>query len=127
MLNSNLKAIEEKIVELTHRLQSAYIVPVNQENLNSIKKCIAGLLVDATEYVNKTHPGMTPWQKDHVVEAINALYWGWLNLALTEIELLIIDPSTVAPENKYKDEVVKLSYDELISHVSNIKDLLEKK
>ena len=97
-----LQAIEEKISEIIVELKSAYFVPVDQNKMMSIRTDIVELLDSATMYLNKKYTPMTPWQKDHIVEAINALYWDWLHLAINSIRLAIADPSAISPDNKYK-------------------------
>jgi hypothetical protein len=122
-----LQIIEEKISEIMVELRSVYFVSVDQTKATSIRADIVELLDSVTMYLNKKYTPMTPWQKDHIVEAVNALYWGWLHLALNSIRLAIADSSTISPDNNYKDEIVKLTFDDLAKQISIMKNFLGKK
>lgn len=120
-----LQAIEEKISEIIVELQRVYFVPVDQTKVMSIRTDIVELLDSATMYLNKKYTPMTPWQKDRIVEAINALYWDWLHLAINLIRLAIADPDTISPDNRYKNEIIRLTYDDLIKQISRMKEFLK--
>lgn len=94
------KELITKIVEIRAELNGIDI-PVDPVKLMNIRTNIVDLLDSATNDLNeKGHP-MTSWQKEHIVSAINAIYWDWLHLALSSIELAITDPSTISSKNKY--------------------------
>jgi hypothetical protein len=119
------QTIEEKINELMIEIESGYTIPVDQAKLSNIRASIVDLLERAMIYLNKTYSTLTSWQKVHIVETINALYWDWLYLAINSIRLAIADPSTISSDNKYKDEIVKLTFDDLIEQILLVKSRLK--
>lgn len=117
--------IQAKITAIMGKLNGAFLIPIDQNNLSDIRTNIVELLEVTTIHLNKTSNPLTPWQKDHIVEAINALYWDWLHLAINSIKLAIANPSTISPDNKYKDEIVKLTFDDLIKQILIVKKFLK--
>lgn len=123
-MSLNLKTLEDNIIEINSRLQGAYIIPVDKDNIRNIRTDIVNLLDDSVDYLKKTYSIMTSWQKEHIVEAINALYRDWLHQALNSIGLAIADPSTVSPQIKYKDEIIHLADDVLVGRIHKVKSYI---
>lgn len=116
-----LKIIQAEITSIIDELDGANLIPTDENKLSEIRFSIVGLLEHTMNYLNKINSSLTSWQKERIVETINALYWDWLHLAINSINLAIADPSTISSENKYNDEIVKLTFDDLNKQILLLK------
>ncbi|OAI47740.1 hypothetical protein AYO45_01430 [Gammaproteobacteria bacterium SCGC AG-212-F23] len=124
-MTDELQRIQAEITAIMDKLDGAFFIPVDQNKLSVIRTSIIQLLEVAIVYLNKTYSSLTPWQKDHIVDAINALYWDWLHRAVNSIRLAIANPSTISPDIKYKDEITKLTFDDLTKQILLVKKFLK--
>lgn len=119
-----LEVIEKKIIEIMEELDGAYLVPVDQSKLSRIRASIIELLELVTIYLNKTYSPLTPWQKMRIVRTIDELYRDCLHAAIICIKSAIADPNTISPDNRYENEIIDLTFDDLNKKISIMKKYL---
>lgn len=123
----DLKILKKLISEINEKLKVAYITPIDEDNIQKIRIDIVNLLEKSISYIKASSLVMNPWQKEHIVDAINALYWDWLHWALSSISLTIEDMANVSPEIKYRDEIINLNDDDLILNINKVKKYIDDK
>lgn len=83
---------------------------------------ILDVLIDICVYLNNQNM-LSPWEKDHIVEAINAtINWKWFDAAINSSSLAITNPEEISPDNIYRKEIMDLSFDD---HLALFKRNLE--
>lgn len=120
-----MEEINERLESIQTQLLQAYQPTLDKPKIKNLSFEILDLSGEIVEYLN-SQDSLSSWAKDHIVEVINLLNWGWLFAALTELRLAIDNPDEIAPENEYREEVVLLNADEIIRHIRFFRKSLEK-
>jgi ABC-type Fe3+-citrate transport system substrate-binding protein len=100
----NEQDIESELIEIKSKLRSKASLSKNQ--LEKIDYQVLMLIKEAVLIHEKN--SYTPWIKEHIFQAINAINWGWCYSAIAELQLSFADPDTISPDNKYAEEIQNL-------------------
>jgi hypothetical protein len=118
---SNKNDVNKKIMGILKKLNNARDQPpANKSDEKIIRIDILNLIFDTVTFLNQKNP-LSPWEKSHIVVAINALNWNWYYLALNSLKLAITDESQIDPNNTYKQEIIDLSTEQIIDYINQLK------
>lgn len=121
---SDINNVYAKTTDINSKLIHLYSQSALDRNKErNIQIEILDLIDETITLLNRTNR-LNAWEKSKIVKAINAVNWNWLYLAIGRIQLAIIDPSVVSPENKYREEITRLNVDDLKKSVENMKSFI---
>src|SRR5690242_19031309 len=98
---SSKEEIQTKLSGISEELNEIYPGLATFENRwKAVRLNILDLIGDTATFLSQREP-LNFWHKHQIVEALNAVNWDWLHLAITRINLVIIDENKIAKDINY--------------------------